>query len=130
MKVVNERSTLAAYDVGMRAQAQLRDTAAPRRERITQALAQVASPRQPGKLADLSLQLNRQSSALESAQFYLSEVAEHMTGLKRKWDNRMGQSLVGRKVLIVGAGDIGQTVAKFLLPFGVEIGRASCRERV
>nr|BFD40274.1 D-2-hydroxyacid dehydrogenase [Pseudomonas sp. FFPRI_1] len=41
--------------------------------------------------------------------------------VERKWDNRLGQSLVGRKVLIVGTGDIGQSVAQFLLPFGVKL---------
>ncbi|WP_460117286.1 D-2-hydroxyacid dehydrogenase [Pseudomonas sp. S2_C03] len=41
--------------------------------------------------------------------------------VERKWDSRQGQSLAGRKVLIVGTGDIGQTVAEFLLPFGVEL---------
>jgi phosphoglycerate dehydrogenase-like enzyme len=41
--------------------------------------------------------------------------------VERKWDSRQGQSLAGRKVLIVGTGDIGQTVAQFLLPFGVEL---------
>ena len=39
--------------------------------------------------------------------------------VERKWDSRQGQSLVGRKVLIVGTGDIGQSVAEFLKPFGV-----------
>lgn len=48
-------------------------------------------------------------------------LARLVSQVERKWDNRMGQSLVGRKVLIVGAGDIGQTVAQFLLPFGVEL---------
>jgi phosphoglycerate dehydrogenase-like enzyme len=41
--------------------------------------------------------------------------------VERKWDSRQGQSLAGRKVLIVGTGDIGQTVAQFLLPFGVQL---------
>lgn len=48
-------------------------------------------------------------------------MARLVSQVERKWDNRTGQSLVGRKVLIVGAGDIGQTVAQFLLPFGVEL---------
>lgn len=109
MKVVNERSTLAAYDVGMRAQTPLRDTPAPRREGMTQALAQGAAPRQPGKLAELSLQLNRQSSALQSAQFYLSEVAEHMTGLKRE----VGRNLaVSSKQVAPDSAEIGRSVAR------------------
>ena len=107
MKVVNERSTLAAYDVGMRAQAQLRYTPAPRRERITQALAQGAAPRQPNKLAELSLQLNRQSSALQSAQFYLSEVAEHMNGLKRE----VGRNLAAKQ-MAPDSAVIGRSVAR------------------
>ncbi|WP_339547244.1 D-2-hydroxyacid dehydrogenase [Pseudomonas sp. RA_35y_Pfl2_P32] len=41
--------------------------------------------------------------------------------VERKWDNRQGQSLAGRKVLIVGTGDIGQSVAEFLKPFGVQL---------
>lgn len=48
-------------------------------------------------------------------------MARLVSQVERKWDNRTGQSLVGRKVLIVGAGDIGQTVAQFLRPFGVEL---------
>ena len=46
-------------------------------------------------------------------------LARLVSQVERKWDNRTGQSLVGRKVLIVGTGDIGQSVAQFLLPFGV-----------
>jgi phosphoglycerate dehydrogenase-like enzyme len=41
--------------------------------------------------------------------------------VERKWDNRMGRSLSGRKALIVGTGDIGRCVAQFLVPFGVEL---------
>ncbi|KIH81940.1 D-2-hydroxyacid dehydrogenase [Pseudomonas batumici] len=48
-------------------------------------------------------------------------LARLVSQVERKWDNRMGQSLAGRKVLIVGAGDIGQSVAQFLQPFGVEL---------
>lgn len=39
----------------------------------------------------------------------------------RRWDNRLPQSLAGRRVLIVGTGDIGLSVAGFLAPFGVEL---------
>nr|WP_298142186.1 D-2-hydroxyacid dehydrogenase [uncultured Pseudomonas sp.] len=42
------------------------------------------------------------------------QVAQH-------WHNRMPQSLAGRRVLIVGTGDIGLSVAQFLAPFGVEL---------
>ena len=48
-------------------------------------------------------------------------IARLLSQVERKWDNRTGRSLVGRKVLIVGAGDIGQSVAQFLVPFGVEL---------
>ena len=48
-------------------------------------------------------------------------LARLVSQVERKWDNRTGQSLVGRKVLIVGTGDIGQSVAQFLLPFGIEL---------
>jgi len=48
-------------------------------------------------------------------------LARLVSQVERKWDNRQGQSLAGRKVLIVGTGDIGQTVAQFLQPFGVEL---------
>ncbi len=40
---------------------------------------------------------------------------------ERRWDNRLPRSLDGKRVLIVGAGDIGQSVAGFLEPFGVEL---------
>ncbi|WP_305891233.1 NAD(P)-dependent oxidoreductase, partial [Pseudomonas sp. HMWF011] len=48
-------------------------------------------------------------------------LARLVSQVERKWDNRMGQSLAGRKALIVGTGDIGQSVAEFLLPFGVQL---------
>jgi len=48
-------------------------------------------------------------------------LARLVSQVERKWDNRTGQGLAGRKVLIVGAGDIGQSVAQFLQPFGVEL---------
>jgi len=48
-------------------------------------------------------------------------LARLVSQVERKWDNRMGQSLSGRKALIVGAGDIGLAVAKFLVPFGVKV---------
>lgn len=41
--------------------------------------------------------------------------------VERKWDNRAGRSLQGRRVLVVGTGDIGQSVADFLKPFGVKL---------
>jgi len=41
--------------------------------------------------------------------------------VERRWDDRPGRTLEGRKVLIVGTGDIGQRVAEFLVPFGVSL---------
>ncbi|MEN2395681.1 D-2-hydroxyacid dehydrogenase [Pseudomonas halotolerans] len=48
-------------------------------------------------------------------------LARLVSQVERKWDNRQGQSLAGRKALIVGTGDIGQRVAQFLVPFGVQL---------
>ncbi|MCJ8207772.1 D-2-hydroxyacid dehydrogenase [Pseudomonas sp. RGM2987] len=48
-------------------------------------------------------------------------LARLVSQVERKWDNRQGQGLAGRKVLIVGTGDIGQRVAQFLVPFGVQL---------
>ncbi|MGH8419564.1 MAG: D-2-hydroxyacid dehydrogenase [Pseudomonas sp.] len=48
-------------------------------------------------------------------------LARLVSQVERKWDARMGQSLAGRKALIVGTGDIGVSVAQFLVPFGVEL---------
>lgn len=44
-----------------------------------------------------------------------------MSQVERKWDGRPGSSLDGRRVLIVGTGDIGCQVAGFLVPFGVKL---------
>jgi phosphoglycerate dehydrogenase-like enzyme len=48
-------------------------------------------------------------------------LARLVSQVERKWDDRAGQSLSGRKALIVGTGDIGVRVAEFLVPFGVEL---------
>jgi phosphoglycerate dehydrogenase-like enzyme len=56
-------------------------------------------------------------------------LARLVSQVERKWDNRVGQSLSGRKVLIVGAGDIGANVAQFLVPFGVELYGVASRAR-
>ena len=50
MKVVNERSAIASYDLGMRTQAQQRVRNARPPERVS-------AQRQPGKMAGLSLSL-------------------------------------------------------------------------
>ncbi|MGL4318659.1 MAG: D-2-hydroxyacid dehydrogenase [Pseudomonas sp.] len=47
--------------------------------------------------------------------------------VEQRWDNQLPSSLRGLRVLIVGAGDIGQQVAQFLAPFGVEL-RGIARE--
>nr|WP_322942015.1 D-2-hydroxyacid dehydrogenase [Pseudomonas sp. s4] len=41
--------------------------------------------------------------------------------VEQRWDHRLSRSLRGRRVLVVGCGDIGQAVAEFLQPFGVEL---------
>lgn len=47
------------------------------------------------------------------------------------WDDRLPGGLAGRTVLIVGCGDIGQAVARFLKPFGcILIGVARTARRV
>jgi len=48
-------------------------------------------------------------------------LARLVSQVERKWDDRMGHSLSGRKALIVGTGDIGVSVAHFLQPFGVQV---------
>ncbi|TRO25061.1 D-2-hydroxyacid dehydrogenase [Ectopseudomonas mendocina] len=41
--------------------------------------------------------------------------------VEQHWDHSLPRSLRGRRVLVVGCGDIGQAVAEFLQPFGVEL---------
>lgn len=57
-------------------------------------------------------------------------LARLMSQVERRWDNRPGQSLAGRNVLIVGAGDIGERVAQFLVPFGVQVYGVATSARV
>lgn len=52
-------------------------------------------------------------------ELHLEERCEHQR--QRRWQPRLPSSLAGRQVLIVGAGDIGNEVAAFLQPFGVEL---------
>lgn len=40
---------------------------------------------------------------------------------EQRWDGRLPGSLAGRRVLIVGTGEIGAAVARFLQPFNVEL---------
>jgi phosphoglycerate dehydrogenase-like enzyme len=56
-------------------------------------------------------------------------LARLVSQVERKWDSRTGQSLSGRKALIVGTGDIGQSVAEFLVPFGVKLYGIASSER-
>ncbi|MGV8844713.1 MAG: D-2-hydroxyacid dehydrogenase [Pseudomonas sp.] len=48
-------------------------------------------------------------------------LARRTSQLEQRWDARLPQSLAGRRVLLVGAGEIGQGVAQLLAPFGVEL---------
>ena len=41
--------------------------------------------------------------------------------VEQRWDHSLPRSLRGRRLLLVGCGDIGQAVAEFLQPFGVEL---------
>lgn len=41
--------------------------------------------------------------------------------VEQRWDNQAPPSLRGCRVLVVGAGDIGSDIARFLAPFGVEL---------
>jgi phosphoglycerate dehydrogenase-like enzyme len=48
-------------------------------------------------------------------------LARLVSQVERKWDNRLGHGLAGRKALIVGTGNIGMTVARCLMNFGIEL---------
>ncbi|WP_263260802.1 D-2-hydroxyacid dehydrogenase [Pseudomonas sp. RIT-PI-S] len=48
-------------------------------------------------------------------------MARVVSQVERQWDSRPAGSIAGRRVLIVGAGDIGQCVAQYLSAFGVEL---------
>ena len=91
MKVVNERSAIASYDLGMRTQAQQRETAPQQRVRNARQSEPLPVPRQSGKMAGLSLQLNQQSSSIQAAHLYLTQVTEQLGNFKRD----LGRSLSG-----------------------------------
>lgn len=63
------------------------------------------------------------------AEYMLTYMLGHERGVlsrlvsqvERKWDDRPAGGLAGRRVLVVGTGEIGQAVAEFLLPFGVSL---------
>jgi len=48
-------------------------------------------------------------------------VARQQAQREQRWDGRLPGSLAGRRVLIVGCGEIGAAVARFLQPFNVEL---------
>ncbi|TWD99310.1 phosphoglycerate dehydrogenase-like enzyme [Pseudomonas sp. AG1028] len=48
-------------------------------------------------------------------------VARQQAQREQRWDGRLPGSLAGRRVLIVGTGEIGAAVARFLQPFNVEL---------
>lgn len=48
---------------------------------------------------------------------------------QRQWDARIPGSLCGRRVLIVGAGEIGREVARLLAPFGMRLTGVAHRPR-
>lgn len=48
---------------------------------------------------------------------------------QRHWDARIPGSLFGRRLLIVGAGEIGREVARLLAPFGVRLSGVTHRPR-
>jgi phosphoglycerate dehydrogenase-like enzyme len=47
----------------------------------------------------------------------------------RRWSYRMTDELVGKRVLIVGAGSIGEALARRLAPFGVSVTRVARHAR-
>lgn len=48
-------------------------------------------------------------------------VARQQAQREQRWDGRLPGSLAGRRVLIVGTGEIGAAVARFLQPLNVEL---------
>lgn len=50
--------------------------------------------------------------------------------VEQRWDQRLPHSLAGRRVLLVGTGDIGLSVAQLLAPFGLELLGIASRPRV
>lgn len=47
--------------------------------------------------------------------------AQQAAQAEQRWRGELPHSLAGRRVLIVGCGDIGHSVAQFLAPLGVEL---------
>lgn len=48
-------------------------------------------------------------------------LARRAAQVEQHWDNRQPHSLNGRTALIVGAGEIGLSMAQFLAPFGINL---------
>ena len=84
MKVAKERSVIASYDIGMRTRTQLRNTVATQRDpRAPIPVTAPSAQPQMEKIAQLSVQINQQSSSVQSALAYLQEVAELLDAFKR-----------------------------------------------
>ncbi|WP_295514775.1 D-2-hydroxyacid dehydrogenase [uncultured Pseudomonas sp.] len=47
--------------------------------------------------------------------------ARQLSQRERRWDTRAPGTLAGRRLLLVGAGDIGQDIARLFAPFGLSI---------
>ncbi|KTT59668.1 2-hydroxyacid dehydrogenase [Pseudomonas oryzihabitans] len=47
--------------------------------------------------------------------------ARQLSQRERRWDTRAPGTLAGRRLLLVGAGDIGQDIARLLAPFGMTL---------
>ena len=47
--------------------------------------------------------------------------ARQQSQRERRWDSRAPGTLAGRRLLLVGAGDIGQDIARLFAPFGLSI---------
>lgn len=86
----------------------------PRAYRLTRAVGIFGQPMAEYVLAYLLLHRRRVLARLASQ-------------VEQRWDNQAPSSLRGCRVLVVGAGDIGSDIARFLAPFGVEL-RGIARE--
>lgn len=49
--------------------------------------------------------------------------------VEQRWDLGLPRSLAGRRALVVGCGDIGESVARFLTPFGLQLRGLASRPR-
>lgn len=84
MKIAKERSVVASYGIGVRARSQLRNTVETQRDlRVAFPIPAPSAQLQMEKIAQLSVQINQQSSSVQSALAYLQEVAELLDEFKR-----------------------------------------------